>query len=406
MANKFFDQLGGVITLRLKGKNQERIINMALSRGIYIWDIKWCGEELHLRVRTSGFKALQSIADENSYELEVISKQGLPFYKSIAKRRMGFLGGAAIFILALYLMSSFIWFIQLSGNKQIKSQQILLAAARYGIYQGAAKWNFSCNKVEESMLRDLPQLSYVECDVRGVKVSIKVVEKILPNGEITGPCHIVAAKDGVVENILVLEGQANVKVGQVVGKGDILISGIVFPTIPYAMEENPPPVADPYPVRARGTVKAHIWYEGYGECALKTESKVNTGHSSTALYIITPWKQFAVKKSNQTKFAHCRQEQHRWNWATKIGDWGYYKCCFHEQTLKIIKRSEEEAVEIARERGVKKLRQRMPNDVQISDSQLEILSSPSDSIVRVKVSVECIEDISQAQAIKVGEISN
>ncbi len=118
MAIKLFDEVGGIITLRLRGKNQERLINMALTRGIYIWDIKWRGEDLYLRVRSSAFKALQSIADENRYELEIVAQRGLPFYKTIMKRRMGLFGGALIFILSLYLMSSFIWFIEISGNNK------------------------------------------------------------------------------------------------------------------------------------------------------------------------------------------------------------------------------------------------------------------------------------------------
>lgn len=407
MENRFFDQLGGVITLRLKGRSPERIINMALSRGIYIWDIKWRGEDLQLRVRTSGFKALQSIVEENDFALEIISQQGWPFYRAIIKRRLGFISGAAIFILTLYLMSSFVWFIQLSGNKEVDSKKILISAARHGIYRGAAKWDFICNDVEESMLRDLPQLSYVQCEVRGVRAHIKVVEKILPNEEITGPCHIVAAKDGVIDDILVLEGQANVQAGQVVGKGDILISGIVFPPAPYAMDENaPPPSLEPYPVRARGTVKARIWYEGYGECRLKLENKVYTGRSQSSLFFVTPWKEICLKRSEPKKYGLYKVEKQRSVLATPWGSWGYDKRSQHEQKIKIARFSEEQAIEIARERGVKKLRRQMQGNVEICDSHVEVLSSPSDSIVRIKVSVESIEDISRAQPINTGEISN
>jgi len=407
MANKFLDLIGGVIKLRLKGENKERIMNMALSRGIYIWDIKWHGEALHLRVRTSGFKALQTIADENGYEIELLSKRGWPFYKSILKRRSGFLGGAAIFLLTLYLLSSFIWFIELSGNKKLDAERILTTAARYGIYKGAAQWDFSPNEVEEAMLKDLPQLSYVQCEVHGVKATIKVVEKILPDEEMNRPCHIVAAKDGVIEEILVLDGQANVEPGQVVGKGDILISGIVFPTSPdVENQEVPAPTVQPYPVRAQGTVKARIWYEGYGECPLKIENKVSTGRTNTALFLQTPWKKICLSSSPPQKKSLYRVEMKRWTLPVGSGNWAVYKRSWHEQVIKLREYSEAEAIEIARERAIKKLRQQMQNDMEICDSQLEILSSPSDSIVRIKVSIESIEDISVVQPIKGAEISN
>jgi len=204
MINKFFNSLGGVITLLVKGKNQERIINLALSRGIYIWDIKWQGNNLYLRIRSSALQAFQAIAEENDFELEIASKRGLPFLKTKARRRIGFLGGAAVFILALYVLSLFVWFIEVDGNKVVDSKQILQSAARNGLYQGSGKWKFSCSEVEKAMLRELPRLTYAQCELRGVKAHIRVVEKVWPDDDFYGPCHIVADRDGVVEDILVL----------------------------------------------------------------------------------------------------------------------------------------------------------------------------------------------------------
>ena len=100
-------------------------------------------------------------------------------------------------------MSSFIWFVEVTGNNNVKTNQIIITAAKYGVYQGAAKWNFSRSEVEEGILRDLSSLSYVKVDIRGVKARIEVVEKVLPSDEITGPCHIVASKDGIIEDILI-----------------------------------------------------------------------------------------------------------------------------------------------------------------------------------------------------------
>lgn len=406
MTIKLFDEMGGVITLRLSGSNLERFMNIASTRGIYIWDLKWRDDGVYLRVRSSAYKALQNIAAENGYELEIISKKGLPFYKSMIKRRLGLLGGALLFILSLYFVSSFIWFIEVSGNQKIAAPEIISSAAHNGIYVGAAKWRFSTNAVEKAMLRDLARLAYVQCEIQGVKVRIKVVEKILPDDEITGPCHVVAAKDGVVEDILVLDGQANVKIGQVVGKGDILISGIVYPPVPYTMEEGgPPPNLEPYPVRARGTVKARTWYEGYGECPLKVESKVFTGRQKTSVYLLTPWKKLCLKKSRHD-FALYRTEKRDTTLTSRLGKWGLCKRIVREQKITAKNYSEEEAIRLARARGLKNLRRQLQPEWKISDSQVNILSSPSDSIARIKIAVECIEDISRSQAINVGEISN
>ncbi|PKM76573.1 MAG: sporulation protein YqfD [Firmicutes bacterium HGW-Firmicutes-15] len=406
MANKFSDQMGGFISLSLKGENYEKVINLALARGIYIWDIKRNNNLIYLKVRTSGYEAFKSIADENNYEIKLLKRQGMPFWKTVMKRRIGLLGGALIFIAALYLMSSFVWLVQVSGNNKVDQKRILMTAAIHGIYPGAAKWNFSRIEVEEAMLRDMSELSYIQCDVRGVKVHIKVVEKILPDKEITGPCHIVAAQDGVVEEVLVLEGQANVKSGSVVAKGDILISGIVFPPVPYAMAENPVPSGEPYHVRARGKVMARTWYEGYGECSLISEKKVFTEKELNKLYLITPWKNLLLKGWGDNKFIFYEENAKEQVWHSPIGNWGLSSLSIKEQQINTTKYSEKEAVEIAREKALQSLNQKMEANLKVSDSHFVVLSSPSDSIVRIKVSVESIQDISQVHPINAGEISN
>jgi len=406
MATKFSDQVGGFISLRLRGDNLEKIINMALARGIYIWDIKRRDDCIYLKVRNSGYEALKTIADEHNFFIEVLKSQGLPFYKTIMKRRMGLLGGAVLFILTLYIMSSFVWFVQVSGNNTVDRSRILMTAAHYGIHVGAGKWQFSRTGVEEAMLRDISELAYIQCDVRGVKVNIKVVEKIRPDINITGSCHIVANRDGVIEEVLVLDGSAHVKAGDVVARGDILISGIVFPPVLPENEGLVPPSSstEPYQVRARGQVKARTWYEGYGECSRKSENKVFTGKEFTKVYLESPWKKILLKGGGANPFSIYEQSEQLWR--SPLGNWGLLRVIIKEQTVKTLEYSETEAVDIAREKALQQLHQEMPGNLKISDSHLDILSSPSDSIIRIRISAETIEDIGLAQPINGGEISN
>lgn len=409
MANKLFEQVGGTIKVALKGKNQEKIINMASSRGIFIWDIKKNGDDLNFKVRTSGLKALQSMSEENGYELDITEKQGLPFYRNLFRRRMGFFTGALIFILALYIMSSFVWFVEVYGNQKVEPSKILLTAAKHGVHQGAAKWNFSHIEVEEAMLRDIKEISYVKLDIRGVKARIQVVEKILPKTDISGPCHIVATRDGVIEEVLVLDGQASVKPGDVVKKGDILISGVVLPTkSPYIVssaeeqEEEP----QPYMVRARGQVKARVWYEGYGECRLHEEKLVMSGRKLSKIYIETPWKTLFVKGPREKTYDFYEQEVNKRIVKSPAGEFGFFRVEMKEKIKETRDFTEKEAVKIARERAMKTLSKKMGKNLKITESRVDILSRPSDPILRARISVETIEDIAIAQPINIYPNSN
>ncbi|HRW13267.1 MAG TPA: sporulation protein YqfD [Syntrophomonas sp.] len=401
MINRFFNHLGGVITLRIKGKNPEQLINLALSRGVYIWDVKWQGENLRMCIRNSALPAFQAIAAENGFALEIVSRRGWPFFKTKAQRRIGFFGGAALFVLILYGLSLFVWFVDVEGNQVVSTHQILQSAARHGLYQGSGKWQISCSEAEKAILRELPRLTYVQCEIQGARVHIRVVEKVWPDEEFLGPCHLVAKRDGVIEEVLLLQGQAIVKTGQIVGRGDILISGIVYPPEPEPTEllDNEP-AKQPALVRARGIVKARTWYEGYGECPRSIEKRVLSGKTLREIKLITPWKEIRVKDAKISQNGLYQQEGKHFSVNTPPGLWGIYIKQYHEQYKNVKTYTEAQAIVVAREKGINHLRRKIQPGVEISDTRLEVLSSPGDAIVRIKVAIESIEDIGGVQPLE------
>jgi len=402
MDNRVLNQMQGIIEIRLFGQNCEKVMNMSLMRGIYIWDIKRKDECLEFKIRRSAYHALKNIAADNNFQMEIINEQGISFLKKVIQRRSGFLSGALVFLLAIYLMSSFIWFVEVTNNQKIDSSTIMLTAAKHGLYKGAGKWSFSRSQVEKGILVDLNQLSYVKVDIRGVKATIEVVEKILPGDDITGPCHIVASKDGVIEEILLLEGQMNVQEGEVVSKGDILISGIVFyqPNTSLAggdeaeIKEMPPEI-----VRARGIVRARVWYEGYGECRRTSKKVVYTGRESRQVVVRTPWRDFTLMGAGDPGFEQFSQKISNKAIDSPLGTFGWIDMTAREKKTIVRHISENEAVKIARENAIKNLQGKMADGKRHQDLKVEILSSPSDPVLRCKVAVEFIEDIAKAEPI-------
>ncbi|MEN6326167.1 MAG: sporulation protein YqfD [Syntrophomonas sp.] len=398
MAKRFFDQLGGIIGVKISGEKQEKVINMALSRGVYIWDIKKDYDNIILKVKASGYEALKGICDENGYVMETTAKQGFPFFKGVFKRRLGFMGGALIFVAALYLLSSFVWFIDVSGNQQVDKARILDTAAKYGVYEGAARWGFSKSEVEKAMLKELSQLAYVKVDINGVKANIEVVEKIFPQNEISGACHMVAAKSGIIKEVLVLDGQAAVKEGNVVARGDILISGIVFPSVNQFMEAENMPTEKPYTVRARGSVKARVSYQGYGECRLKSEKTRLTGKKTDKIFLEIPGRKIQIIGGNSESFPLYQANTKRKVLKTAWGSFGLSRIVMKEQVKERTEYTAVEAENIAKNKALKGLSAKIAGQKVVS-SKSEIISSPSDSIVRIKISVDTLEDIAVARAI-------
>jgi similar to stage IV sporulation protein len=406
LSNKLFDQWGGIMKVRLQGARPEKIVNMALARGIFLWDVKKEKDFMTFRIRSSGYEALKSLADENAYDMEVLDRRGLPFMKSAIKRRMAFLGGALGFILALYILSSFVWFISVEGNDRINDKEILDTARRYGVYQGAAKWNFSRNDAEEAILREIKDLSYIKIDIRGVKAHIEVVEKVIPGEEINGPCHLIASQDGVIEEIIVLDGQARVKEGDTVAKGDVLVSGLVIPEINPYMPPEANQNLDPYLVRARGIVKARVWFEGYGECSLYQEKRVLTGSKEHRIYFKTPWNEFKIFGDDKTGFALYQSSEKTNTINTPWGAFELLRIVLQEERVEKKQYTEAEAKKVAEKKALEILQKKLDKSESINNPRIEVLSAPSESVLRVKAAVEIIREITEAKPIKEGENGN
>jgi similar to stage IV sporulation protein len=398
VTDKLFEHLGGMITVKIKGEYVEKVLNMAMSRGIYISDVRKIERGVLLRVRSSGFEALKAICTENEYEYEVVSKKGMPFIKNAFRRRMGFLVGAFFFVLAIYTLSSFIWFVDVRGNNLLSDQVIIDAAAQYGVFKGANKSNFDRIEAENALIRDINQLSYVKISVKGVSARIEVVEKTLSSPEITAPCNIVANADGVIEDILVLTGQQNVQIGQAAVKGDILISGVVYPqTNPYGLDNAEKPL-QPHIVRARGFVKARVWREGYGECLLKNDKLVLAGEKKVKRSLVFPWTKNAAEQMEHS-FPISVIEKKEKTLRTPWGNLVWVTEVEQEQKVETEEFTEEAAAKLAAESALDLLRNTYGDDFNTDNYQTKIVSSPSDPVVRVRVSVEKIEEIGTPQLI-------
>lgn len=397
-SNRWLDYLGGIITVRIRGPYPEKIINLALSRGLFLSDVKRNGEDISFSMRRTGYQPLESIAERFGYEIEVVKREGLPFYRRVFRQRWMLLIGALVFVLALYILSSFVWFLDIKGANTVKAETVAQSAARCGLQRWAFKGSLDKNRIEEGVLREIPELSYVQVSIQGVRATVKVVEKVLPGEQLTGPCHMVAKRGGVVEEVMVLDGTAAVQKGDTVGAGNILISGTIIPTGEYPEGLGPPPRL----VKAQGVVKARVWYEGYGEHALVEEETVLTGNKSEGIKLTSPWGKWVIRRPEQN-FAsfQIRKSNHRVN--TPWGEVLWSKETILETRQSIKEFDSQKSLEMARKEALANLRCEMKEVEKILSIKTKLISSPSDTMVRVKAEAEVLEDICRPQPLNVEE---
>ncbi len=256
-------------------------MNLTIREGIHFRDLRSQGETITVKVSPRDFKRLRPLLRRTGCTVHILEKKGGLQLSLAGKHRRGFLFGLILFCFLLYFLSSFIWNINVSGNEKVSKDEILGVLERNGVSKGILKKQLDLSQLERAILLDIEELSWVGSRVRGVYLEIQVVERLREPVE-TDMVDLVASKDGLVVDILVLAGKAAVEAGETVQKGQLLISGLVpmaeDPDRELQDETQDSALIPEGRVKARGMVEALVWYEAFAEVPLYVVDKVKTGN--------------------------------------------------------------------------------------------------------------------------------
>ena len=403
---RLMSALLGYVVIMVTGEAPERFVNMAASRGIYLWDINKVREgAVLMKVRLGAVKALRHIARRTKCRLHFEQRVGLPFFYTRLLRRKALALGMLFFLGALYLLSSFVWFIEVKGNERLTVPEVLGAAAEAGLNRGMPRWSVETERVEEAIGEKLPLVAWTGVYIKGAKVTIEVAERVVHDAEDNRPSHIIATKAGLVKEVLVLSGYPAVKEGDTVSPGQVLISGEIPP-----LEEPPKPGEEQKQgeelkktkkpsrfVHARGIVRARVWYDGYGEAKLVETGIRRTGRSGTRVSIKFNGKEIILSGNQNIPYELYDTE----TFVKTIPQWRNLEVPVELVTLKYFETAqyrEERGIEGARslagERALAEATKLLPETARLINRSLEdIQTGHLENIVRIKVTVETIEEI-------------
>ncbi|MDU4959805.1 MAG: sporulation protein YqfD [Sporomusaceae bacterium] len=391
----------GVVRIEISGTAPEKFINLCMLQGIFLWGISKRSERLQACVYLQDFFVLRPLLRKSRCHIRVIGYNGLPFlWKRLQRRKMLWVGIAAFFILLHYL-ASYIWFVDVAGVKTLDREKILAVAQAQGLQPGVPRQRLQPKLLENHLRSALPELAWVGVSAQGSRVVIEVVEKTAAQEEDKAPAHIVAGKDGIIVETIALAGTAVVGRGTTVKRGDIVIRGEVAETeVPGTQAKEPVPLQKI--IRAKGIVKARVWYEGYGEAQTEEELWQRTGtYVSAVTARIGPWQAVLNRPAGQP-FSHYELETVQKifpNWRNSEFTVESTIHTYYELQASKLIRSESEARELARERALASVRQKIPEAAQILANDVTVMKTADPKLVRVTARVETIEDIGEAQLI-------
>lgn len=269
-------QLGnGCVIIRLKGRNLERLLNALRGDGVALSRIVRLSEdEMRLTMPAKDFRKIRRHANKLRCKVHIEQRGGAPFVARRAFKRPVLWIGCLVGIAVLALTSTRIWIIRIEGNSRVAEATIQRALAQHGLYRGAARPKATFDALADAVAAYDERIAWIGLDLDGVRLTVNVIEAKYDMLAIdpTVPCNVVAVKDGVITQILTLDGATDFAPGDLVRAGDVVISGLV----------SLPDIEEPMRVRARGLVKANVYY--FSEHAQPLTATERRATGKTAAY--------------------------------------------------------------------------------------------------------------------------
>ncbi len=273
--------LKGYLVIRLSGYSPERFLNLCGHHGIVLWGLRPVGTEYEMCISISGFRRLRPLVRKTRTRVVVRERHGLPFilhrYRSRKLFAAGAVGGTAL----LYVLSLFIWNIQVEGNYSLSDQVILDYLETEQVVHGMRKSEIHGEEIEALLREHFPEITWTSAEVKGTRLIVHVKE----NGDtVTAelseeePADLVAARSGTVESIIVRSGTPVVSVGDAVEAGDVLVESRV-----EVLDDNGE-VANAYYVHADADILICYTADYEATFSMNYVQKVYTGRTHTTLY--------------------------------------------------------------------------------------------------------------------------
>ncbi len=260
----------GYLRISIEGYYIERFINICKNNKIAIWNLKRDKEiNLEFNIGVRDFKEICKIAKKTRCKLKSERKKGLPFLLHRYKKRKIFILLLIIIVALIMLSSNFVWNVEISEENNNVLENIEQDLKEAGLETGKLKSKIDTKEIINKIRLKREDIAWMGIELKGTNAIVKLV-KAEEKPEIINEeeyCNIVSDKEGIITKINAQSGTANVKVGDTIKQGDVLINGWMegkYTGIRY--------------VHAKGEIEAKVWYTKHKKILYNTTERKETGN--------------------------------------------------------------------------------------------------------------------------------
>lgn len=260
----------GYVNISVEGYYIERFINICISKGILLWGIKReKSTYLKTNISINDFKKIKTIAKKTKCKIMLNNKKGFPFLLHKYRERKIFLASLIIIALLIYVTSRFVWNIEIEGNENIQTTEIMEQINELGLKIGKSKSKIDQNEIIRKIRLQRNDIAWMSINISGTNAIVKIVENTQKPDIIDKKdfCNIVSNKVGVITKINAKNGTALVKVGDLVKEGTILVGGWMEGK--YTGKRY---------VHSDAEIEARVWYSKKDSETYIQEENIKTGN--------------------------------------------------------------------------------------------------------------------------------
>ena len=217
-------------------------MNLCSNHNILIWNVENYGDYYIMHINISGFFLLKPILRKTKTKVVIMQKYGLPFLLPKIKKRSIFFAGVFICLCFLIVMSNYIWSIEIIGNSSITDEEFMDYLKEEDITYGIKKRKIPIEQLEKDIRQRYDIIIWDSIQIKGTRLFIKVKENtnvVIENKaqesdkenadshSETEPRDLIAGKKGEIVKMVTRKGVPQFKIGDMVEKNDILVSGLI-----------------------------------------------------------------------------------------------------------------------------------------------------------------------------------
>lgn len=339
---------GGRITVEIKLLNPDRILNIFWNRNINIYKInKKNISTMMLDIDYINYDEVYEVIKALGGKISIVKRKGSIFFLRDLKGRISLVIGMLLFLMTIFLLSNYIWAIDIKVKDNISPFEIRQQLKEIGIRPGIAKKDIVVEDIEKKLENANSEILWLRIRIEGATLNIAIEEKINPPTQWSGRYgNLIATEDGEVVKVYTYAGRSIVKQEDIVKKGDVLIEGIDGKE------------GQEYIIPPRGMVIANTFYEKTMKLKLTGTKLERSGEKETEYYISIFGKKLYLKKAIKDFKEYDRIEK-----SGKI----FNEVVYYERIEKEIELTEDEAEKVSVANLEKSLKKELTRDSKIVD---------------------------------------